>query len=419
LKILVLSNLYPPHHRGGYEIGCMRVVDTLRRRGHDIHVLTSTYGIEAAAVVDNVSRHLQEEVTTQNLQRLLPGRILHAAGLHRHNRKVLVQALKQHRPDIVYAWNLQGVSTSLCFEAHALGYPCAYYISDHWPATADSWFRLSRGRGASSLTNRVARLIHPALRLAGLVHRPSIERITHAQFTSRYILNHNEHGAMTCDPGRVIHWGVDAPEAVAAVADRIPNSVLVGGRIDPTKGISVVVEAIASLASDPSAELKHLSLTIAGTLPDDAYGRRIADLANSMAAVADVRLPGRLSTLEIADAMKRHRIFVLPSIWEEPFSIMLVEAMAAGMACIATRTGGTPEIIVDEHSGLLVPPDDATATRQAINRLLLDSNLANRIANNARSQVLERFTLTHMVDQIESHLLDLVNAHAQHSATRG
>ena len=59
MKILVISNLYPPHSIGGYEERCRQIVDRLIERGHEIRVLTSTHGVDKEQIESNIHRRLK------------------------------------------------------------------------------------------------------------------------------------------------------------------------------------------------------------------------------------------------------------------------------------------------------------------------------------------------------------------------
>lgn len=76
-------------------------------------------------------------------------------------------------------------------------------------------------------------------------------------------------------------------------------------------------------------------------------------------------------------------LFVLPSRWE-PFGIALLEAMACSKAVIATDAGGPPEFITHGINGLLVKPKDVTALAQAMEQLIVDQNLAQRLGKKAQ-----------------------------------
>jgi glycosyltransferase involved in cell wall biosynthesis len=77
-------------------------------------------------------------------------------------------------------------------------------------------------------------------------------------------------------------------------------------------------------------------------------------------------------------------VVVAPSLWQEPFGLVAVEAMAAGKPVIASRTGGLADIVRDGESGLLVPPGDAPALAAALERLLDDIALRRAMGARAR-----------------------------------
>jgi glycosyltransferase involved in cell wall biosynthesis len=75
--------------------------------------------------------------------------------------------------------------------------------------------------------------------------------------------------------------------------------------------------------------------------------------------------------------------------------------MAAGLPVVATAVGGTPELVIDGETGLLVPPRDPAALAQAILTLLTDPGLAQRLGENGRLRVADQFTIRQMVQQTE------------------
>lgn len=82
---------------------------------------------------------------------------------------------------------------------------------------------------------------------------------------------------------------------------------------------------------------------------------------------------------------------------KEGLGVSLLEAGAAGLPIIAARAGGIPEIVTDGENGLLVPPDDPLALAEALNRLLGDCGLRERLASNARQTIADRFSIERMV----------------------
>ena len=119
----------------------------------------------------------------------------------------------------------------------------------------------------------------------------------------------------------------------------------------------------------------------------------------------DLELEGNIHFIESTDEIERFYraadVFVLPSV-REGLPNVLLEAMASGVACIATRlTNVTDSVIEDGRNGLLVPPDDVLALERAMQQLLSDPVLAARLGQEARLTTVARYG----IDQVaESYL---------------
>ena len=128
--------------------------------------------------------------------------------------------------------------------------------------------------------------------------------------------------------------------------------------------------------------------------------------------VRDLGLGGAFAlagaTLEPEAALRQLDIFVLPSL-SEACSNALLEAMASGRAVVATRVGGTPALVEDEVTGLLVPPGDPAALAKAILRLIEEPALASALAARAQKWVRAEFGIDRMVARFEA-LYDTVLA---------
>lgn len=99
-------------------------------------------------------------------------------------------------------------------------------------------------------------------------------------------------------------------------------------------------------------------------------------------------------------AWQRSLVGLLPSIGAETFGIAALEAMACGRPVVVSRIGGIPDVVVDGESGFLLPPGDVSALRQAIERLLVDSALRERMGQSARRRAAE-FRTSAVVPRIE------------------
>jgi L-malate glycosyltransferase len=123
------------------------------------------------------------------------------------------------------------------------------------------------------------------------------------------------------------------------------------------------------------------------------------------ARILELRLTGsvemRGATREPAQVLKQCQIFALPSL-SEACSNVVLEAMATGLPVVGTRVGGTPGLVDDTRTGLLVPPDDAPAFAQAILRLLETPALATEMGAQGRARALAEFGMDRMLERMDA-----------------
>ena len=136
----------------------------------------------------------------------------------------------------------------------------------------------------------------------------------------------------------------------------------------------------------------------------DDSKEEIPKLARTLGVDQNVRFLGYCA--EPAEILSISDAFILPSYWEGcPTS--LLEAMALGLPCVATRVGGIPEIIQNGENGLLVPPKDASALAGALQSLLENKEQYQKISQSARITFQTRFHVTRMVEEYQNLYLEL------------
>ncbi|WP_299819418.1 glycosyltransferase family 4 protein [uncultured Jannaschia sp.] len=152
-----------------------------------------------------------------------------------------------------------------------------------------------------------------------------------------------------------------------------PDRIVASGRLLPIKGFDILLEALAGL---PEA-----CCTIAGEGAERALlERRIAELDLG----ARVRLAGHLGPEQLREELRRARLFAMPS-RREGMPLALLEALACGTPAVATAIGGIPDVL-SEGTGIVVPPDDASAFRAALARGLSTESGLSRRAARARAE---------------------------------
>ena len=165
----------------------------------------------------------------------------------------------------------------------------------------------------------------------------------------------------------------------------VPGRIMVTSSSDvPMKGLVPLLEAVAKLRTERDVEL----VVIGNPRPEG----RVAKAIERLDLGPIVRCVTGISDDELARNYGQAQVAVVPSLYEG-FSLPAIEAMACGVALVATTGGALPEVVgTDGETGLLVPPDDPGALALAIGRLLDDAELRARLGAAGRERVLGRFT---------------------------
>ncbi|MCP4603766.1 MAG: glycosyltransferase family 4 protein [Proteobacteria bacterium] len=168
--------------------------------------------------------------------------------------------------------------------------------------------------------------------------------------------------------------------------------VLFFGRMAASKGANTLIEALGLLKDDgPSAILVGRG----DELP------RLKRKAEALGLLGRVSFKDWKDQKQIAKQLSRASMAVLPS-REESFGNAMVEAMAAGTPLITTRVGSIPEVVDENRTGLLVPPDDPKKLASAIRTLSTNINQAEAMGRAGRKHVQDRFSWKATADQYES-----------------
>ncbi|HLK91671.1 MAG TPA: glycosyltransferase [Polyangia bacterium] len=183
----------------------------------------------------------------------------------------------------------------------------------------------------------------------------------------------------------VVHCGVDLPSLPFREDGREPGTILAVGRHDPIKGFDVLIDAVGELARQG----RRLRCRIIGEGP---LREQMQASIDRQGLTGSVELVGARPQAEVRAALEAASIFALPSVVtpegnRDGIPVSLMEAMASGTPVVSTRVSGIPELIEDGREGLLVPPRDAPALAAALARLLDDTELARRMAREARAKI--------------------------------
>jgi glycosyltransferase involved in cell wall biosynthesis len=214
----------------------------------------------------------------------------------------------------------------------------------------------------------------------------------------------------------VVHNGVDLRPFVAArAADREaerrrrgigPDEVvlLYVGAVVPEKGLLHLLRALALVRPAHPCRLAVAGGAALWPTADDPYPDE-TDVYTRAVRAAGKDLPvtwlGVVPQDEMPAVYALADVFICPSVWDEPFGTVNVEAMAAGTPVVASRVGGVPEAVAEDETGLLVPPADAEALAGALATLIGDPVRRRRMGAAARLRA-EAFTWERAAERLDT-----------------
>ena len=389
VRVDILTKEYPPQIYGGAGVHVAELVRALRARG-DIDAQVRCFGGPRDEVGTTGYADLPQlssanaAISTLGVDLAMVGDCLGADLVHSHtwyaNMAGHLASMLGGVPHVVSAHSLEPMRP---WKAEQLG--GGYAVS--------SWAERAAYQGAAAVI-----AVSAGMRLDVLSSYPAI------------------------DPARVhvVHNGIDAqlwapdssPEALGVLAshgiDPTRPCVLFVGRITRQKGLPYLLRAAAELPADVQLVLCAGAADTPQLLAE--VQALIADLQRARSGV--VWITQMLPRAEVIALLSAATVFACPSVYE-PLGIVNLEAMACELAVVATATGGIPEVVVDGHTGWLVPieqvadgsgapvdPDRFVSDlAQALSQAVSDPQRAARFGQAGRRRVAESFSWASIGDQ--------------------
>jgi glycosyltransferase involved in cell wall biosynthesis len=272
-------------------------------------------------------------------------------------------------------------------------------------ATTVTWLAAMIAERSFSFTAHAKDIYTPSLNPAGLLQRKLAAARFAVTCTEANRVYLQQHAGGT--PIHRIYHGLNAEfaslmhrELGLAASRRSPLlRIIAVGRQVAKKGFDVLVDACAEL----TAWGVPIDTTIIGE-PGDQTDELIERISRR-GLDRLVRLGGARSQEALLEAYREATVFCLPCRISsdgdrDGIPNVLVEAMAAGLPVVTTAVSGIPELVEHEVSGLIVPPEDAVATAQALLRIYRDERLAQRLGRTGRTVVADRFDGDRLIGEL-------------------
>lgn len=371
LGVTLVNSLYPPIAVGGAEKVVQNLAETLAQRGHRVSVVTlSPHGgrVEQIGGVTVVRLSTDVPWPFGTSYKSMAHRIrTKAKDRYSATMRTRVRAvLTELRPDIVHTNSLLGFSVSVWDAARSLGLPIVHTAHDWYlPCMRSTMLRAGRicTKQCGSCSLYTERRKSASARVSAFVGVSEFVRRTHLDcgFFTRT-------GVTTAiyNPRPALH-------AAAAQGPANGGPLRLGflGRIEAAKGVELLLATLRPLKAD-------FRLHIGGVGNDELVGRLKRQYSDGRFV-----WHGRVDPSEFYGQID---VLVVPSLWNEPFGLVIGEANSHGIPVVAARRGGIPEIVQDGTTGFLFNPDQPSELADIVVRLAADRGLITAMSAAIRSR---------------------------------
>ncbi len=394
MRILQVVHQFPPTKIGGTEIYTQSLARELASQGHEVIVF---HREEQAAESPSCEEHFSDGVTIHrvcyNVSTASPLRAFFLSFRNGFIETSFARLLAETQPDIVHFQHLKDLSFGLVDAAYQRHIPMLMTLHDYWLLCANAQLVTPETTVCSgprlwlNCAHCAAVRVHkPSLRFAApfiaalfayrsLRANRAMSRVplfvTPTQFTKEVFVRHGVPQAKI----RHIAPGIDTEAIETTHRDRkdgMLHFVYVGG-LSWQKGVHVLIEAFNGINSDKAR------LCIYGdesSFPD--YSARLHELATNPA----IHFLGSLPHEQLGHALSSADAIVVPSVWYETYCLIIQEAFAAKVPVIASNLGALAERVTDRVDGLLVPPHDASALRDTMQKVIDNRSLLAGLRTN-------------------------------------
>jgi glycosyltransferase involved in cell wall biosynthesis len=356
MRILMINKY--AHVTGGADRHCLELTTALRSRGHEVWLLSTRHDLNVEnegrfvpLTVSSWSRH-----TMNRRSRLRAGtRALWNPDAFRAARDVLSTV----RPHVVHAHKLYPqLSVSPLAAARLSDVPVVQTVHDYEFISASA-FDHAGGRVDRSERGSGARALNTATF--------GVRRTAHRKLVNCWVA--------------ISNYVQSRLECSGISSEVIPNFATVERRQSTSASARFGIAFVGRLSEEKGIAD---ALAVARRLPDVAMlivgdGPMRDHVVAVAAAQPNVEYVGHLEPSEISRVLSRVRIALIPSVWQEPASLVALEAMATGTPVVCRAVGGLAEYVRNAHSGLVVD-GDAAALASACERILSNESLAREFA---------------------------------------
>ncbi|MFZ1941269.1 MAG: glycosyltransferase [Terracidiphilus sp.] len=361
MRLLILTDRFPPHDRGGAERIAYYHAQAMREEGWEVGVLTGMPPRSSAREVGDSGTAVFRGYTFPQTRVGVTAQAAVGALYNPIAAGAVRRAIRDFRPDVIHAHLTARISLAAAAQSSAQYPTVITFHGYHFECPKGG---LYRKRGEICVAKPVQCKMYAAWNLRGL------SRIRRIIAISRFI----EERLLTTgfDRGRVLYLPNGVPGIEERAACPLPGShrILYAGVLEAHKGVASLIRAFLRISGE------NVSLTIAG------HGRERAKLESLAGGDRRILFVGWHSHEDLRALYQESQIVAVPSLWHEVMNTVICEAQSWSRPVVASAVGGNRDLIEDGVSGLLYPPGDESALASALSRLLDNHAEAQLLASN-------------------------------------
>jgi glycosyltransferase involved in cell wall biosynthesis len=401
VRILLVVHQYPPEQIGGTELYTQSLASYLSRSGHRVSVFCPSTGVTA----DQREGLDDFRVYRVNVGQRARGRVFLDTFSQRTLSAAFDRVLAVEQPALVHVQHLMGLPLTLFRLLADRGIPYVVTLHDYWFVCANAQLITNYDQticaGPGALFHNCGRCLlaragSPVTRVVGLAPAPVLALRSRSLAAvlagarrliapSRFVADTYRRLGPAGSNIVVVPHGIAAPESPPGETAARPHRdyLQIGylGNLAWQKGVHCLIEAVNRLPENGAR------LEIYGG--QESFPEYVAEL-HRLALHPGITFHGSLSRRELWPALAQLDVLVVPSLWHETSSLVVQEAFACRVPVVASSAGALPEKIHHGHDGLLVPPGDISALRDALSELMVEpARLAAMRQNIAPVQTLD------------------------------
>ena len=407
MRILVLTGLFPPYGFGGHEIHCREMSTKLQKRGFEIHILTSHFGVARPCVEGNVTRRLH----AYGLDGMpdWPTSILGRAWRDWEDCRTLLREVESFRPDLVFIWVSHCLTRALFSVLARLDLPVVWQDGGDCVLKAvrrrGRWLRFCQylpkfmlKRSAHRFLVALSKFVTRGNLPDRLVFPDDLTVYQCSDYSYRFV---EERRSIPVKKHLFIHPGVDLFLFKPAPRRKgFPTEIrlLCPSRIHECKGQVNAVRALAHLRTlRPDWKV---NLVFTGKLQDPAYGEFVRAEVASLGLNSAVAFLGMVPREKLCAIYHSCDIVLFTSIYAEPFGTVIAEAKACARPVVGSAVGGAVEQMQHGETAMIYGAGDVAGLGNRIVELCENVELYDWLAEKGRADIEKRFSMDRIADQV-------------------